>query len=55
MTEARQSQKRHFHSYKQGQTASIGRAKMACKNRGQKRGNEVIRAKPKLKIFLLQH
>ena len=32
--------KMHFHSYKQGQTASIGMAKMACKNRGQKRGNE---------------
>ena len=30
----------HFHSYKQGQTASIGMVKMACKNRGQKRGNE---------------
>ena len=30
----------HFHSYKHGQTASIGMAKMACKNRGQKRGNE---------------
>ena len=39
-TEARQSQNRHFHSYKHGQTASIGMAKMACKNRGQKRGNE---------------
>ena len=25
---------------KQGQTASIGRGKIACKNRGQKRGNE---------------
>ena len=32
--------KRHFHSYKHGQTASIGRAKMACKNRDQERGNE---------------
>ena len=31
----------HFHSYKHGQTASIGMAKIACKNRGQKRGNEV--------------
>ena len=30
----------HFHSYKHGQTASIGRGKIACKNRGQKRGNE---------------
>ena len=30
----------HFHSYKHGQTASIGMAKIACKNRGQKRGNE---------------
>ena len=29
-----------FHSYRHGQTASIGKAKMACKNRGQKRGNE---------------
>ena len=40
-TEDRQSQKMHFHSYKHGQTASIGMAKMACKNRGQERGNEV--------------
>ena len=30
----------HFHSFKHGQTASIDRVKMACKNRGQKRGNE---------------
>ena len=30
----------HFHSYKHGQTASIGKGKIACKNRGQKRGNE---------------
>lgn len=30
----------HFHSYKHGQTASIGRGKIACKDRGQKRGNE---------------
>ena len=30
----------HFHSYKHGLTASVGMAKMACKNRGQKRGNE---------------
>ena len=30
----------HFHSYKHGQTASIGMAKIACKNRGQDRGNE---------------
>ena len=30
----------HFHSYKHGQTASIGRGKIACKNRGQKGGNE---------------
>ena len=30
----------HFHSYKHGQTASIGKGKMVCKNRGQKRGNE---------------
>ena len=29
-----------FHSYKHGQTASIGMAKIACKNRGQKRGYE---------------
>ena len=30
----------HFYSYKHGQTASIGRGKIACKNRGQDRGNE---------------
>ena len=30
----------HFHSYKHGQTASIGKGKIACKNRGQKRGKE---------------
>ena len=30
----------HFHSYKHGQTASIGRGKIACKNRCQKSGNE---------------
>ena len=30
----------HFHSYKHGQTASIGKGNIACKNRGQKRGNE---------------
>ena len=39
-TEARKSQKMHFHSYKHSQTASIGMEKIACKNRGQKRGNE---------------
>ena len=32
--------KRHFHSYKYGQTASKGREKKACKNRSQERGNE---------------
>ena len=30
----------HFHSYKHGQTASIGKGKIVCKKRGQKRGNE---------------
>jgi len=30
----------HFHSYKHGQTASIDKGNIACKNRGQKRGNE---------------
>ena len=30
----------HFHSYKHGQTASIGKGKIACKDRGEKRGNE---------------
>ena len=30
----------YFHSYKHGQTASISKGKIACKNRGQKRGNE---------------
>ena len=34
------SPKKGIHSYKHGQTASIGRAKMASKNRGQERGNE---------------
>ena len=39
-TEARQSQKMNFHSYKHGLTASISKGKIACKNRGQKSGNE---------------
>ena len=30
----------HFHSYKHGQTASIDKGNIACKNRGQKRGKE---------------
>ena len=30
----------HFHNYKHGQTASIGMVKIACKNGGQKMGNE---------------
>ena len=39
-TEARQPQNKHFSSYKHGQTANIGMAKIAYKNRGQNRGNE---------------
>ena len=39
-TEARQTQNKHFSSLYHGQTASIGIAKIACKNRGQKKGNE---------------
>ena len=30
----------HFHSYKHGQTASIDKGNVACKNGGPKRGNE---------------